>query len=224
MEADEAFVKDFNFSRCFLIMDNMIDNEMAKPEEIPLFFYPPSRGDEGLSKQLSAISVCMAMSSICLHFTHVPVWAFAIALLTLLGFSGRAEGGQNSLQENWPVYLGTGPSLLFLNGQVLTGLVTDSNKALLHQINLLWDCFQFYNGSFGRIEKLSGPNRASLQKNVAQYVWLCSSSDDQTERRHFWSLSSRSSTRLQWNSVRCHILRLLLPLRIQAPILSWRGN
>lgn len=64
----------FNFSRCFLIMDNMIDNESAQPEEIPLFFYP--QGND-LPKQLSAISVCLAMASISLHFTHIPVFCFS---------------------------------------------------------------------------------------------------------------------------------------------------
>jgi hypothetical protein len=69
-----AVVEDFKFYRCFLIMDNMIDNEMAEPHEIPLFFYPPGKD---LSKQLSTISVCLAMSSIVTHFTHVPVCALS---------------------------------------------------------------------------------------------------------------------------------------------------
>jgi hypothetical protein len=47
---------------------------------------------------------------------------------------------------------------------VLTGDIRDSNKALIHHIGLVWDCFMFYNGSFGRLEKTSS-TRAELQMN-----------------------------------------------------------
>jgi len=122
-------------------MDNKIQDEMATPEEIPLFFYPPSKN---LERQLNAMSVCMTMTSISFNFTHVPLSVVELKEVKI----AYKKIDQYTI--------------------VLTGLVTDSNKALLHQINLLWDCFQFYNGSFARIEKLSTDSRASLQKNVAQ--------------------------------------------------------
>eukprot|EP01127_Copromyxa_protea_P019904 TRINITY_DN6554_c0_g1_i1.p1 TRINITY_DN6554_c0_g1~~TRINITY_DN6554_c0_g1_i1.p1 ORF type:complete len:551 (-),score=108.35 TRINITY_DN6554_c0_g1_i1:40-1605(-) len=113
---------------------------MAEPEDLPLFFYPPGKD---FNRQADAISVCLSMTSISLHFTHVPVSVV-------------------ELKEVKIAYKKVGQYLL-----VLTGLVTDSNKALLHQVNLLWDCFQFYNGSFSRLEKLCGTGRANLQKSIS---------------------------------------------------------
>lgn len=63
-------------------------------------------------------------------------------------------------------------SVSFLICKVLTGDIQDSNKALTHHIELVWDCFMFYNRDFKRLEGLA-KTRYDLQKLFMKYALSC---------------------------------------------------
>jgi len=49
---------------------------------------------------------------------------------------------------------------------VISGSVKDSNQALVHHIELIWECLQFYCGSLERILQKSKKDRVLLQNKI----------------------------------------------------------
>lgn len=123
-------------SKCCLIHDDVINDEKTEEKDIPLYFYPK---ETDLRRQVQVIQSCMAITSLASSCSKTPVSVVSTKRVKLVY---KREGDYT---------------------MVLTGDIQDSNKALTHHIELVWDCFMFYNRDFKRLEGLA-KTRYDLQK------------------------------------------------------------
>eukprot|EP01125_Pyxidicula_operculata_P021069 TRINITY_DN7986_c0_g1_i1.p1 TRINITY_DN7986_c0_g1~~TRINITY_DN7986_c0_g1_i1.p1 ORF type:complete len:509 (-),score=104.61 TRINITY_DN7986_c0_g1_i1:282-1808(-) len=129
-------------SNCFLIMDRMIQNERATEEDIVLFFHPE---DINLRTKIHTITTTSCMTDFSSSFSKSSVLVVELRKYKL-------------------AYKEVGEFIM-----VLSGGVKDSNHALVHHMDLIWDCLQFYAGSFERIVSKGHKDRRSLQKIFRKY-------------------------------------------------------
>eukprot|EP01124_Arcella_intermedia_P033639 TRINITY_DN8120_c0_g1_i1.p1 TRINITY_DN8120_c0_g1~~TRINITY_DN8120_c0_g1_i1.p1 ORF type:complete len:434 (-),score=64.90 TRINITY_DN8120_c0_g1_i1:294-1547(-) len=142
MEEEEVVDTQY-LSRCFIVMDNEIHNEHASDDEIVLFFYPDT---VSLGTKMNTISIATSMTAFSDNFSNEPV---AVVELKNVKLAYRVVGDKDYIL-------------------VLTGSVKDSNQALVHHIDLIWECFQFYCGSFNRLMEMALKDRSMFQSLVRE--------------------------------------------------------
>jgi len=127
------------FSRAFFIFDEYHMDESAPDDEIMLYFFPP---ETALEQQLDIMGAAKAMMA----FTHH-------------NFS-QAQTKVYHFENTKMTEMRVGEYIL-----VLTGRMTHSDDTLVSALELLWDAFQFYNGSLESIQT-AALDRKGLQQEV----------------------------------------------------------
>jgi hypothetical protein len=146
-------------SKCFIIMDRTVHSESAQEEEIPLFFYP---SNIPISRQVHAIQIALQISGEwAANFSKSSVSVVELKQVKL-AFKEVAEYTMVRLLPSTSNRFLFAAAMTFL--QVLSGDVRDSNYALVHHMDLIWDCLQFYCGSFQRLAEKGAGGRKALQK------------------------------------------------------------
>jgi hypothetical protein len=112
------------YNRCFFIFDDLYGDEMAKEDELVLYFYPP---EVPLNKKLFILGGCHAMISFAKNFTKGPAEVV------------RGEHVKFAVKELGKVVM------------VLAGDVLDTDDAITQQLNSIYNAFMFFNGSFDRV-------------------------------------------------------------------------
>eukprot|EP01130_Rhizamoeba_saxonica_P008027 TRINITY_DN3241_c0_g1_i2.p1 TRINITY_DN3241_c0_g1~~TRINITY_DN3241_c0_g1_i2.p1 ORF type:complete len:403 (-),score=77.74 TRINITY_DN3241_c0_g1_i2:306-1487(-) len=132
--------QDSFLSRMFMIFDEeSLSKESAGVEDIIMFFHP-SHVDR--MKQIQAVMITAGMIGYSTNFTQSP--------MTILEMT-RTKAAS----------IGVGKYIM-----VLTGSGGDSNELLENQIHLVWNAFQFYNGSFDRLLAIAKYDPIQVKREI----------------------------------------------------------
>jgi hypothetical protein len=131
---------DFSWlGRCFVILDNLVNSDRAKHSEIPLFFYPNAID---IDIQVQSFLVFLAITAVAEHCTESPI---SVVELQNVKMAYKFHGEYKI---------------------ILAGKISDSSKALVHSLELIYECFIFNNGGFEFLES-KAKDRKALQELIS---------------------------------------------------------